>query len=88
MSCGHGCGPWSHWPPPDWYGRPTRERDWYEDEEDAPRGRRRRRDRTSEPELAAASLEARLDELHEELQRVETALRELSRPGTETSTPG
>lgn len=85
MGCWHGCGPWHGWPPPrGWYGPPLEGFEWYEDEEDWPiRRRRHRRERAAEGETSALSLEARLDELHAELRRVEAALDELRRPASE-----
>ena len=51
--------------------------DWYEDERPM---RRRVRPRSVDRELSAASLEERLDELRDELRRMEVALAELGRP--------
>ena len=79
MSCGHGwhdCGPW-YGPPyvrgP--YGPP----DWYE-EADWPIRARSRRARRLDPETAIEELETRLEELHEEVGRVEAELAHLVRP--------
>jgi hypothetical protein len=84
MGCWHGCGPWYGWPPPrGWYGPPPEEAEWYEEEDWPMRRRRHRRERSSEGETSTASLEARLDELHAELRRVELALDELRRPPSE-----
>jgi hypothetical protein len=79
MSCGHGwhsCGPWSG--PPysrGWYGPP----DWYEEADWPIRGRSRRY-RRPDPETAAEELETRLEELREEVRRVEAELGHLVRP--------
>lgn len=83
MGCWHGHGPWCGWPPPrDWYGPPVGVPDWSEEQEWPMRRRRYRRERPIDREQAAASLEARLDELQDELRRVEAALAELRRsPG-------
>jgi hypothetical protein len=81
MGCWHGCGPWHGWPPPrGWYGPPTDESEWLEEE----RLLRRPRPRRGVSEPSAASLEARLDELRDELERVEAALAGLGRPTGET----
>lgn len=76
MSCGHGwhgCGPWYGGP----YGR-----GWYEPAEryegaDWPIRRRSRRDRPLERETAPEELEATLDELRDEVRRVEVELARL-----------
>ena len=80
MGCwhGHGCGPAYCGPAPrGWYG-PVDEYEWREDA-DWPL-RRRVRERPDDRDMRAASLEARFDELREELRRVEAALENLSRP--------
>ncbi len=78
MGCWHGHGSWCGGPPPrGWYGPPTGEPDWLEQEEWPVRRRHRGRGRPIDPELATASLETRLGELREELERVEAALGEL-----------
>jgi len=74
MSCGHGwhgCGPWCD-PPPDrgWFASP----DWYQEEPDRRIRGRRRRYRRFDSETATEDLEARLEELHEEVRRVEAEL--------------
>lgn len=90
MSCWHGgCGSWHGWPPPrGWYGPPVDEADLYEFEERQTGRRRRRRERPMESEAATASLEARLDELQDQLRRVEAALSELRRTSDESAEPG
>lgn len=84
MSCGHGwhgCGPWHGGPyGPGWYD-PV---DVYE-EADWPIRRRSRRYRRLERETAPAELEARLDELRDEIHRVEAELVSL-RGSDETAT--
>ena len=75
---GHGCGPGYYWPAPrGWYG-PVDEDDWYEDVNWPLR--RRGRGRPIDPEMRAATLETRLEELREELRRVEAALDDLVKP--------
>jgi len=78
MGCWHGCGPVHCGPVPrGWYG-PIDEDDWYEDVSWPPR--RRARARPGDREMRAASLDERLDQLREELRRVEAALADLGRP--------
>ncbi len=78
---GHGCGPGYPGPAPrGWYG-PVDEGDWYEDARRPMR--RRRRVRPEDREMRAASLEARLEELRDELRRVEAALDDLVKPSSE-----
>lgn len=88
MSCWHGwhgCGPWPAWAGPRVaYGPPDLEAEWWEDV-DWPMRRRRRWERGPDRESATVSLEARLEELHAELRRVETALEELRRAGREST---
>jgi hypothetical protein len=74
---GHGCGPGHYWPPPRGWYAPVDEDEWYEDVNWPMR--RRARGRPVDPELRAASLETRLEELREELRRVEAALADLAR---------
>ena len=77
---GHGCGPGYHWPPPrGWYG-PVDEDDWYEDVNWPMRRRTRRR--SVDPGAQAAALVERLEDLREELRRVEAALADLPRPAS------
>jgi hypothetical protein len=64
--------------PRGWYG-PVDERDWYEDVNWPLR--RRAFERPRDRETRAASLEESLNELREELRRVEAALADLGRPG-------
>ena len=79
MGCWHGCGHYCGWPSPHgWYGPPMAESDWPE-ETAWPVRRRYRRGQPIDPERAAASLEARLEELRVELRRVEAALADLRR---------
>jgi len=76
MGCWHGCGPVHCGPtPPGWYG-PAAEDDSYQDVNWALR--RRARARPGNREMRAASLEERLNELREELRRVEAALADFS----------
>ena len=82
---GHGCaratGPGYYGPAPrGWYG-PVDEDDWYEDVNWPLR--RRGRGRPVEPEVRAATLEARLEDLREELRRVEAALADLPKRSSE-----
>ena len=75
---GHGCGPGPYWPAPrGWYG-PVDEYDWYDDVNWPMR--RRARERPADRETRAASLEARLQVLREELRRMEAALADLAEP--------
>lgn len=77
---GHGCSPGGYWATPrGWYG-PVDEDDWYE-EVNWPM-RRRPRARPVGREMRTASLEARLEELREELRHVEAALDDLVKPST------
>ena len=75
MGCWHGCGPVHCGPAPrGWYG-PIEECEVYE-----PMGwppRRRARERVYDRDAGTATLEVRLDEMYEELRRVETALAKL-----------
>lgn len=80
MSCGHGwhgCGP-SYGPPHGrgWYGP----QDWYEEADWPIRGRPRPY-RRIDPETAGEEFEARLEELREEVRRVEAEVAHLVRPG-------
>lgn len=85
MGCWHGCGPWHggpYWSR--WYAGPEWEP--YDDEDELPVVRRRRRrvgrvDRA----MAAEDLEARLEVLKTELERVQQALADL---GAEPTTSG
>jgi hypothetical protein len=78
---GHGCGPGPYyWPAHRGYYGPAYEDDWYEDVNWPMR--RRGRARSGDPELRAAALEERLEELRDELQRVEAALEGLARPAS------
>ena len=76
---GHGCGPGYCGPPRGWYG-PVDECDRYDDVDR--RLRRPFRERAGERRSGEESLEARLEDLREELRRVESALADLSRPST------
>jgi hypothetical protein len=76
---GHGCGPY-YGPVHRGYCGPVYEDDWYEDVNWPLR--RRGRARSADPEMRAAALEERLEELREELQRVEAALEGLARPAS------
>jgi hypothetical protein len=90
MSCWHGCEPWHGWPPARGrYGPVAGPAEWLEDFEDEPpmRRGRHRRVRTGDRELSAVSLESRLDDLQEELRRVEAALVALRRPAEESDQP-
>jgi hypothetical protein len=73
MSCGHGwhgCGPWAYGP----YAGPRYEpADWYE-EADWPLRGRARRYRAMEHDAAPEALEARVDELRDEIRRLEAEL--------------
>jgi hypothetical protein len=83
MGCWHGHGSWCGWPlPRGWYGEPADEPGWFEEQGWPVRPRRYRRERPVGRETAA-SLETRLDELRDELGRVEAALGELRRPAGE-----
>jgi len=76
---GHGCGPGWHWPAPRSCG-PYDEYDWYEDVSWPLR--RRHRGRADASGARRASLEMRLDDLREEMRRIEAALADLRRaPG-------
>lgn len=75
---GHGCGPVYHGSAPRGWRGPVDEYDVYEDV-DWPR-RRRFRERAGERDSPEASLEMRLQVLHEEIQRMEAALADLARP--------
>jgi hypothetical protein len=77
MGCWHGCGPVHCEPMPRGWYRPIDEHDWYE-EVNWPL-RRRARARPGDREMPAASLDERLDQLREELRRVEAALADFSR---------
>ncbi len=69
----HGCGPWYGGP----YGRGWYEPvEWYE-EPGWPIRRRNRRSRQLDREAAAEELDARLDELREEVRRMEADLASL-----------
>ena len=78
MGCwhgGHGCGPWHGGPySPGWY-EPA---EWYE-EADRPIRRRSRGYRRPERETVPEDLEMRLDELRDEIRRVENELVSLRR---------
>jgi len=73
MSCWHGwhgCGPYFGTPRDlDWWGP----RDW-DEEVDRPVGRRYRRPRRLDSEMAAGDLEARLEDLRETIRRIEAEL--------------
>jgi hypothetical protein len=89
MGCWHGCGSRHGWPPPQgWYG-PMRESEWYDWDEDdrPPRRRLHRREVPGDSEMTAATLEVRLEELRDELRRVEGAIASLRR-GNDEATPG
>jgi hypothetical protein len=82
MGCWHGCGPYhvvyrhGRWAEPYW--------DAFDDEDELPViPRRRRRRGGRDREAIAQSLEARLEDLREELERVQAALAELK-----TEAPG
>lgn len=83
MSCWHGwhgCGPW--YGPPygrGWYGP----EDWFA-EPDWPMRRRSRRYRRIDRETAADELEARLEELRDEVGRLEAELADLRGQKEET----
>ena len=78
MGCWHGCGPVHCGPAPrGWYG-PVDEYDWYDDVNWPMR--RRARARPADRETRAASLEAKLQVLREELRRMEAALADLAEP--------
>ena len=78
MSCWHGCGQQHGWPPArGWYGPADRPMGWGDDRRARPRDR----------ELTATSLESRLDDLQEELRRVEAALLALRQPDDERNQP-
>jgi hypothetical protein len=80
MGCWHGCGPVHCGPAPrGWYG-PIDEYEAYEDLAWAQR--RRARERPDDRDVRTSSLEARLDDLHEELRRVEVMLEKLAGPST------
>jgi len=79
MGCWYGCGHCRAWPSPHgWYGPPMAEPDWPEETAWPVRPRYRRR-QPIDPERAAAALEARLEELRDELRQVEAALAEMRR---------
>lgn len=76
MGCWHGCGPYhlvyrhGRWVDPYW--------DPYDDDDELPViPRRSRRSAGRNRETVAQSLEARLEDLREELERVQAALAEL-----------
>jgi hypothetical protein len=79
MGCWHGCGP-VHCGPASrgWYG-PADEDVAYQDVNRALR--RPARARPGNREMRVASLEGRLDELRDELRRVEAALAEFGKQG-------
>lgn len=72
---GHGCGPGYYVPAPRGYHGPVDEYDWYEDVSWPLR--HRDRERAGERESRGASLEMRLEELREEVRRLEAALADL-----------
>lgn len=74
---GHGCGPVYYGPAPRGYYGPADEGDWYEDVNWPLR--RRSRGRAGERESREVSLEMRLEELREEMRRIEAALADLPR---------
>ena len=76
MGCWHGCGPVHCGPKArGWYG--PIDDDWYE-EANWPL-RRQARARPGDRDTPVASLDARVDQLREELRRVEAALADLGR---------
>ena len=92
MGCWHDHGSWCGWAPPrGWYGPPVDDRGWF-DEPYGPVAHRLctrtpgyRREPPIDRESTVLSLEARLDELRDELQRVEAALAEVRRPAGDAS---
>lgn len=76
----HGCGPGYYWPVPRGFYPPD-EYDWYDDVNWPLRRRHRERGERAD------ALEMRLDELREEMRRIETALADLRRPASDESTP-
>ena len=79
----HGCGP-SYGVP---YGRGWSEpADWYEERE-WPARRRDRRLQRLDPEMAVGELESRLDELRDEMRRVESELTNLRGAGEAAGKP-
>lgn len=89
MSCRHECVPCYGWPSHGYYHGPSiREPDWFERGDWPARRRVDRRSRPLDPERETGSLEARLDDLHAELQRIEATLAELRRPTAEAPERG
>ncbi len=81
---GHGCGPGYYWPVPRG-SYPPEESEWFGDVNWPLR--RRYRERASERTLRVDDLEMRLDELREEMRRIEAALVDLRRPAADEGTP-
>jgi hypothetical protein len=84
MGCWHGCGPWhvayrhGRWAEPYW--------DPYDDEDELPvLPRRRRWGAGRDRERLAQSLEARLEDVRVELERVQAALAELKAEAPDSS---
>lgn len=87
MGCWHGHGYHCGWPTPGWYGPAVDEADWLYEQDWPVRRRRYRREQPADPESTVKSLEARLDELRDELRRVEAALGEMHGPAGEAPGP-
>ena len=87
MSCWHSHGHGCRWPSsPGWSDVVEPPWRWHEEYEPSERrGRRSPRRRGLEPEVTRASLEARVEDLQEELQRVRVALDDLAAETPETS---
>ena len=85
MGCWHGhaswCTPWGC------YGPSIDEAAWFAEQDWPVRRPRYRRERPVDPESTVRSLEARLDELRDELRRVEAALGEMHGPAGEAPGP-
>lgn len=89
MGCWHGHGPWCDWPPPrGWYGPSLGASEWSDESSWPGRRRRERRDAAADRPSAAQSLEARLDELRDEIARVEADLTELRRSAGQAADEG
>ncbi len=77
MGCWHGHGPWCDGPSPrGWYGPHQGASEWFA-EPDWPVRRPERRGRPLDRQSMGRSLEARLAELREEVERIEADLAEL-----------
>ena len=81
MGCWHGHGHGYCGPAPRRWNGPMDEYETYEDVS-WPRRRRVRGEAGADPGARMTSLEARLDDLDEELRRIETALNRLAGPTT------